>query len=136
MHATILIVDGWPASRSLLASCFCQSGFHVKVADNGLDCLIALQERCPQLLLVDLDSTWGGAPAVAAFFRGAAGRVEMPITVLLASESPDVTSRRTGVPESCCFQKPVSLEGLLDQVGLAVALIDLRCHALVDNTWS
>lgn len=134
MHATILIADGWRPSRNLLASCFCQSGFHVELASDGLECLISLREQCPELVLVDLDSTWGGAPAVAAFLRRATRRLRMPITIVVANEDPEVAAKRTGLPQSCCFRKPVSVEGLLDQVGLVMALIDLRCNALVSHT--
>lgn len=52
--------------------------------------------------------------------------IEIPAVLIVGSAPPAVLSQWTGVPRSSCFQKPLRMERLLDQVGLTMALIDLR----------
>jgi len=125
MDATVLIADGDGQCRRDVERFFSVAGFRVKTALNGLDCLAKLRAEQPDILVVDLDMLWGGGDGVVALLRESYYRDTMPAVLVVGSQPRQVLSDRTGVPQSCCFEKPFALEELLDGAGLAMALRDL-----------
>jgi len=126
MDARLVIADSEPASRGALERFFSGCGFRVETAGDGLECLDKVRSLKPHVLVADLETPWGGAAAVAAFLHESCYEFEIPAILVTGRAPPEVLAQRTGVPESSCFQKPLSMDGLLDRVGLAIALIDLR----------
>lgn len=126
MDATLLVADGHAPSRTRLKQFFSRCGFRVATACDGLECLEKVRSLEPDVLVADFEMPWGGAAAVLAFLHESCFEFEIP-AVLVVGDAPRRTlSRRTGLPEAACFEKPLPMEKLLDGVGLAVALIDLR----------
>jgi len=126
MDATLLIADAQPASREALERFFTGCGFRVETACDGLECLNKVKSLKPDVLVADLDAPWGGAAGVVAFLCESCFDCEMPAVLVIGNAAPRTLSERTGVPQSSCFEKPLRMERLLDRVGLAIALIDLR----------
>jgi len=126
MDATLLIADAQPTSREALGRFFTGCGFRMETAGDGLECLNKVKSLKPDVLVADLDAPWGGAAAVVAFLQESCFDCEMPAVLVIGNAAPQVLSERTGVPQSSCFEKPLRMERLLDRVGLAIALIDLR----------
>ena len=126
MDATLLIADAQPASREALKRFFSGCGFRIETAGDGLECLNKVKSLKPDVLVADLDTPWGGAAAVVAFLYESCFDCEMPALLVIGNAAPQILSEHTGVPESSCFEKPLRMEKLLDRVGLAIALIDLR----------
>ena len=126
MDARLLVADGQSPSRGALERFFSQCGFRVETAHDALECLSMVRSLQPDVLVADLEMPWGGAAAVAAFLREACSESGVPAVLVVGNAPREVLSQRTGVPESSCFQEPLRMESLLDRVGLAMALIDLR----------
>jgi FixJ family two-component response regulator len=126
MDATVVIAAGKSRSRDGLELRFSQCGFQVETACDGLECLAKVGALEPEVLVVDWELAWGGAAGVVAFLNETCFEIEMPVVLVVGNAPAAVLSQWTGVPESSCFRKPVRTESLLDWVGLAMALIDLR----------
>ena len=126
MNTTLLVAEEPSPSRDALRQFLSGCGFDVVTADDGLDCLARLRELEPELLVADWELPWGGAAAVVAYLNQSHFEFVMPVVLVIGDAPASLLSQRTGVPRSSCFPKPVPKERLLDQVGLAVALIDLR----------
>ena len=126
MDARVVIADAPSPSRHRMAHLLHQSGFHVETASDALECLGKLRWLEPEILVVGLELSWGGAAAVVAFLNESHFELRIPTIIVVGDAPPAVLARRTGVPLSACFQKPLRLELLLDRVGLAMARIDLR----------
>jgi CheY-like chemotaxis protein len=126
MDATLLIAGDPSASRETMERFFADCGFRVEVAGDGLECLDKVRSSKPDVLVVDLETPWGGAGGVVAFLHESCCEFDVPAILIVGREPSRVIAERTGVPESACFQEPLRMETLLDRVGLAVALIDLR----------
>lgn len=126
MDATLLIAEHPSLSRDALESFLVRCGFHVETAGDGPECLSALRALEPDVLVVDSELPWGGAAGVVAFLNETRFEFEMPAILVVGEQSPAVLSERIGVPDSCCLEKPVPTDELLDWVGLAMAAICLR----------
>ncbi len=126
MDATILSTGGEFPSHRALKRFFSQCGFRVEVAHNRSDWLVKARRLAPEVVVIDLDATWGGDAAVAAFWLEMGRGAETPAVFILGNAPPAALARRTGVAAHACFQKPVPMERLLDGVGLAMAQADLN----------
>ena len=126
MNATLLVCDGESPSRDMLERFFSQCGFRLGTARNGLECLEKIRSLHPDMLVADFETLWGGAAAVMAFLHESCFEFKIPIVLIVGNAPPRILSRRTGVPEASCFQKPLQMERLLDRVGLVFAQVDLR----------
>jgi DNA-binding NtrC family response regulator len=128
MDATLLIADIQSPSRDALEDHLTRCGFRLEGAGDGLDCLAKVRALEPEVLVIDWELPWGGAAAVVAFLNEIHFEFEMPTVLVIGNAPPEVLSERTGVPHSSCFPKPVQMDRLLDEVGLAMAQIDLRTN--------
>jgi two-component system response regulator AtoC len=137
MDATLLLCDYQSPSRDAVERFFSQCGFRVETAHDGLECLNKVRSLEPDVLVADLETPWGGAAAVVAFLHESCFEFEIPVVLIVGNSPPQILSQRTNVPESLCFQKPLRMENLLDRVGLAIAVIDLRRngHPRLDGRW-
>ena len=126
MDATLLVADGQSPSRGALERFFSACGFRVQTAHDALEWLGMVRSLHPDVVVADVDTPRGGAAAVVAFLRETGSESDVPAVLVVGNAPPEVLSQRTGVPESSCFQEPLRMESLLDRVGLAMALTDLR----------
>ncbi len=129
MDATLLSTDGEYPSHTTLKRFFSQCGFRVEIAHDRLEWLDKARSLMPEVVVIDLDASWGGDAAVAAFWSEVGRGARVPAVFVLGNAPPAALARRTGVPPTACFQKPVSMERLLDGVGLAMAQVDLHRRA-------
>ncbi len=126
MDATILTTDGEFPSHKTLECFFSRCGFRVEIACSPDEWLQKARKLAPEVVVIDLDASWGGDAAVAALRSEVARGAEIPAVFILGNAPSEALARRTGVPASACFQKPVSMEALLDGVGLAMAQVDMQ----------
>ena len=124
MDAKLLIVDPESGSRDALTRFFSRCGFRVETALDGLECVDKIDVFHPDVVLANVDAPWGDAAASAALDP----ECSVAAFLVMGEATPPVLSRRTGVSESFCFSKPLRLDHLLDQVGLAVAMLDLHAR--------
>jgi len=126
MKATLVIAEEPSPSRDTLERFFTRCGFRVITAADGLDCLARLRDCEPEVLVADSELPWGGAAAVVAYLNESHYEFVLPAIFVIGDAPAEILAERTGMPDSCCFEKPVQTERLLDQVGLVAALLDLR----------
>jgi len=126
MDARLLLCDRQSPSRDALERFFSRCGFRVETAHNGLECLAKVRPLKPDVLVADFETPCGSAAVVVASLHESRFEFEIPIVLIVGNAPPRILSQRTGVPESFCFQKPLRTESLLERVGLAIALVDLR----------
>lgn len=126
MDATILTTDGEFPSHKTLKRFFSQCGFRVETAHDRLQWLAKARSLAPEVVVIDLDASWGGDAAVAALRSEIARGAKVPAVFIVGNAPVEALARRTGVPSSACFQKPVAMESLLDGVGLAMAQFDMQ----------
>ncbi len=119
MSTDLLIAEEDAELRELYDRLPFVTGCQVQTAVDGLDCWNKLRARSPDVLLINLEIPWGGGDGVLARLRE--DGIELPAVFVTGDESPEVLSRRTGVPVGMCFQKPFRLSALLNLVGRAVA---------------
>ncbi len=126
MDATLLIVEPESRSRTRFERFLSRCGFAVDTAEDAWECLAKVRSLEPDLLFVDLQNLPAGAATVAAVLSETRFTASMPVVLVVGDGAPEALAEQTGVPPSLCFPKPVPMERLLDQLGLAAALIDLR----------
>ncbi len=126
MDATLLTTDGEFPSPHVLKRFFSRCGFRVEMAGSRVEWLSKARTLEPEVLVIDLDASWGGDAAVAAWRSELAPNANSPAVFILGNAPPKALARRTGMPPASCFQKPVAMEALLDGVGLAMAQLDLQ----------
>lgn len=128
MNTDLLIAEEDAELRELYDRLPFLAGCQVQTAADGLDCWNKLRARSPDVLLINLEIPWGGGDGVLARLRE--DGIELPAVFVTGDESPEVLSRRTGVPVGRCFQKPFRLSTLLNSVGSAVAGRCTSTHVL------
>ncbi len=126
MDATLLTTGSEFPSDRVVKDFFTRCGFRVEIALNQAEWLAKTRKLSPEIVVVDLDASWGGDAAVSAFWSELARGATAPALFVLGNAPPSALSRRTGLPPSVCFQKPAPMERLLDAVGLAMAQFDLH----------
>ncbi len=126
MDATLLTTDGEFPSHQFVKRFFSECGFRVEIARSHGEWLLKARRLDPDIVIIDLDASWGGDAAVAALWSEVVRGAEIPAVFILGNAPAEALARRTAVPTSACFQKPVSMEALLDGVGLAMAQVDMQ----------
>jgi CheY-like chemotaxis protein len=109
MQPDILIIDDDPAILATVAEILHDEGYSVRVAGNGLEGLVALEQQLPALILLDMRMPvldgWGFVQALRE--RG----VRVPFVVLTAAQDAHRWAQEVGASEF--LAKPFDLEELL-----------------------
>jgi DNA-binding NtrC family response regulator len=117
--ADILVVDDDEDLAAALTDVLVDVGHTVRVADNGWAGLAALDERLPDLVLLDIEMPSLDGPGMAAeMFVHDAGRERIPILLVSAFADLPAVARRIGTPYSA--PKPCELGKLLGLVDRAL----------------
>jgi CheY-like chemotaxis protein len=84
MQPDILVIDDDPAILATVAEILHDEGYHVRMAGNGMEGLVALEQQLPALILLDMRMPvldgWGFVRALRE--RG----VRVPFVVLTAAQ--------------------------------------------------
>jgi DNA-binding response OmpR family regulator len=114
-QTTILVIEDDPALRGFLVDLLEGEGYRVRCAESGMDGLDALEERAPDLVLLDLClPDLDGYTVCRKIRANPQGRI--PIVMLSAHRDPlDVLEAlHIGVDEY--VRKPFEVEDLLAQI--------------------
>jgi DNA-binding response OmpR family regulator len=126
MSRVLLIAETDPDLRDAYSLLCSHRGLMAETATDGLECLGKFSASTPDALLVDLEILWGGGDGVLACAQdGSFGARDIAIFVT-GCDSPELLSRRSGIPEENCFQKPFRVGTVLDSI----------CSVLADNASS
>ena len=82
MEQQLLIADADGFLSDIYRKYFAAHGYSVRVASGGVECLTALRETPPDVLVLDSELKWGGAHGVLAVMDEDDGLSTVPIVLL------------------------------------------------------
>jgi DNA-binding response OmpR family regulator len=114
--ATVLVVEDDQALRRMYRTALTLAGFNVLEADDGLAALHFLDDRAPDIVVLDLILPTISGLVVQQEIAAHAHTRNIPIVVVTGS---DLSLDHVDVP--CVLRKPVSPESLVDAVRACLA---------------
>jgi CheY-like chemotaxis protein len=114
--ATVLVVEDDPALRRMYRTALALAGFEVVEADDGLAALHFLDNRAPDVVVLDLMLPTMSGLVVQQEIAAHAHTRRIPIVIVTGS---DLSLDHLDVP--CVLRKPVSPESLVDAVRSCMA---------------
>jgi len=113
----VLIADDLPALREPLAVALAQAGYTVRTAADGLEALQMVEDRCPDLILLDLAMPIKDGIACLREIRQIYDRFELPVIVLTAHAEQSLVRNVIELGVSDFFLKSsFSLPALFDKI--------------------
>jgi signal transduction histidine kinase len=122
----ILIVDDDPASRAAYATSLTDAGYRVRQAADGASCLLAVEERAPALILLDVSMpVMDGLETLRRVRKGR--HAQVPV-ILVTGERLDPESIGSGLELGAeeYLQKPVRLAELKARIRALLKLAAAR----------
>src|SRR5512132_513279 len=114
--ATVLVVEDDPALRRMYRTALTLAGFEVTEAGDGLAALHFLDNRAPDIVVLDLLLPTMSGLVVQQEIAAHAHTRQIPIVIVTGS---DLSLDHVKVP--CVLRKPVSPESLVDAVRSCLA---------------
>ncbi|MEO8077451.1 MAG: response regulator [Acidobacteriota bacterium] len=108
---TVLVVEDDPALRRMYRTVLALAGFDVVEAEDGLHALHRIEERAPDLIILDLLLPTVSGLIVLQEIAANAHTRNIPVVIVTGS---DINPGAVDVP--CVMRKPVSPEQLLQAV--------------------
>jgi len=109
--ADLLVVDDDPDTAEALGEILRMNGHDVRIAFNGEQGLKLVDERAPEVALLDIEMPILDGPGMAAaMFARDAGLEKVPIVLLSGVQDLPVVAARIGTPYFLC--KPYTFETL------------------------
>lgn len=121
----ILVVDDEPAIRRFLTMALACEGYHVLVAEDGLDALQQMQESdvLPDVMLLDMRMPRMDGPELLKTMHADARLRRVPVLALSATKGMiDSSTLRL----AAYFDKPFNLDELLDTISAVLKRGELR----------
>lgn len=119
--SAILVVDDDEATAQLISTFLRRSAFEVVAATNPIDALEMLKEKRFGLVITDLMMPHVDGISLTAQIHALPGCAELPVILMTAYGSDEVSDRGLRGGVALTLQKPVELERLLALVGFAMA---------------
>jgi DNA-binding response OmpR family regulator len=113
---TILVVDDEPLLRRLLRSMLERSGFQVDEAHDGLDALSQIQQKIPDLLIVDYMMPEMDGPDICRAVRCQKQTAHVPVIMLSARTDDRSAQHSMDAGATLCLQKPLGFRDLVGNV--------------------
>src|SRR5437773_6949438 len=108
---TVLLVEDTDDSRVVLKRTLEIQGYHVLEAGNGLEALELVKERCPDLILMDLNMPGLDGLGAIEQIRQREGRcVDVPIIVMTAFDTYGMKQAAMEVGCNEYIKKPLGLD--------------------------
>jgi CheY-like chemotaxis protein len=110
---TVLLVEDTEDSRVVLKRTLEIQGYHVLEAGNGLEALELVKDRCPDLILMDLNMPGLDGLGAIEQIRQREGRcVDVPIIVMTAFDTYGMKQAAMEVGCNEYIKKPLGLDSL------------------------
>ena len=135
MQQQLLIADSDGYLSDLYLKYFGAHGYCVRVVSGGVECLTALRETPPDVLVLDTELRWGGADGVLSVMDEENGLSTVPVVLLndkdgrAAGDEAPLSWPSTPVEDSVSLKWPdptslSSLRGSANKPPLAVQVVD------------
>ncbi len=128
----VLVVDDEPEMRRLTESLLTARGYSVIVAAHGRDAIQRLRERCPDLIVLDLNMPVMDGWEFCAEQRYFPDRKRATVPVLLMTGESEASRHADTLRAVGVISKPFDVDDLLDAVSAAIGLP----HPVADRTRS
>ncbi len=120
MAKTVLIVDDDPATRRAVEGALKVEGIEARTAENGAQCLLAVKEDAPDLVILDVNMpVMDGLQALRAIRQDTATR-HLPVIMLTVRDDDDDVARGWVTGVDFYLTKPFDLQDLLAAVRRAL----------------
>jgi CheY-like chemotaxis protein len=126
MKPRLLAADSDPNRLWIYRGYFPTLGFDVATAGDGLECLQLLREFLPDILILSLDLTWGGADGVLAIIREETEVRPIPVVLTVDGISQSKAVKLLLPPVVKLLEQPSPLRDLQ-------AIVEAALHARADR---
>lgn len=121
MGPFLLLAEGDAELRDLYSSFLTKHCYDIAVAEDGLDCLQQLRQATPDVLVLDLELTWGGGDGVLDWLREEGSHLEIPVILTATAGRQPSGAEARARPAVQFLAKPFALKTLEESVRAAVA---------------
>ena len=122
----ILVVDDQPANLRVVSSLLSRHGYEVQTAPDGAEALVMLQERQPDLLLLDMLMPNMDGFALLAEIKQNPDLLRLPVVFLTVAQDRELLLRAFDAGAVDYVTKPFMPEELLARVNAHVGLKQTR----------
>ncbi|MDO9226257.1 MAG: sigma-54 dependent transcriptional regulator [Pseudomonadota bacterium] len=116
----ILVVDDEPGIRELMREILEEEGYEVRMAENGSRARAALDDKNPDLILLDIWMPDVDGVTLLKEWRGQ-GRLTMPVVMMSGHGTVHTAVEATRLGAFDYLEKPIAYKQLLDTVKKALA---------------
>jgi len=116
----VLVVDDEPEMPRLTETLLTSHGYHVIVAAHGKDAIQRLRERCPDLIVLDLNMPVMDGWEFCTEQRYLPDKKRAAVPVLLMTGESEAVSHADALRAVGVIKKPFDLDDLLDAVSAAI----------------
>lgn len=116
---SILVVDDVPSVRNALSRALRANGYATREAANGRDALVALSDKMPKLVILDLSMPEMDGVTFLHHIRSSPGTANLPVIVITGASDPNLTNEISAY----------GIQGFMRKSQLSVDLL----YALVDR---
>ena len=113
MNGTVLVVDDEPDIRLLVRLVLEMEGYEVMEATSGQDALAAVDERRPDLILLDIRLPGMDGWEVLRQLRENDGEDHLPVVIMSAHSSEPTLDRATSMGSDDYLVKPFTQNDIL-----------------------
>lgn len=110
MDQQLLIADADHQLSDLYQKYFTARGYSVRIASGGVECLKALRDTPPDVLVLDAELKWGGADGVLAVMDEEDGLSTIPVVLLNDVDARDADFRHPSMRLSSITDDAISLK--------------------------
>lgn len=120
MNTNVLLVDDDPVIRLLVGDYLKAQGYNIDEASGGVECLLKLRNKAPQVLVLDMQMPdMSGLEVLKTLERSARGSI--PVVLLSANSDIKQLAERAGVKADIYLQKPFDMQAMRDAVDKLIA---------------
>ena len=116
----ILVVDDEPGIRELMREILEEEGYEVRMAENGVRARAALDDKNPDLILLDIWMPDVDGVTLLKEWRGQ-GRLSMPVVMMSGHGTVHTAVEATRLGAFDYLEKPIAYKQLLETVKKALA---------------
>jgi len=114
----VLVVDDSLSARRTLAQIISDAGFEARTAVDGLDAVEAIEERLPDLVLVDLEMPRMNGLELAKHLRGDEATRDIPLVMITSRSTAKHREQAHAAGIDAFITKPYLEEEVADQIRL------------------
>jgi chemosensory pili system protein ChpA (sensor histidine kinase/response regulator) len=117
----VLVVDDSLSARRTLAQVISDAGYEPRTAVDGLDAIDAIEERMPDLILLDLEMPRMNGLELAAHLRSDQGTCDIPIVMVTSRSTGKHREQAHAAGIDAFITKPYQEDELAEQIRLLIS---------------